>query len=71
MIRPPNPRTEPCVLEGPRFEVRVCKRCGYRRNRSAVMMRYARCDKGFSPPEYPLVAAYDRCPLVTVRQAVT
>lgn len=33
----------PCVLDGNRFQVKECKRCGLRRNASAQMPRYAWC----------------------------
>jgi hypothetical protein len=33
-----------CVLDGPKFKSKVCRRCGYRRNRSKAMPRYAMCD---------------------------
>jgi hypothetical protein len=55
MTLSPNPKTEKCCLDGPRFEVRVCKRCGYRRNRAPVMPRYERCGEPVSKP--PTIAA--------------
>ncbi len=33
-----------CVLDGPKFKSKICRRCGYRRNRAKVMPRYAMCD---------------------------
>lgn len=43
------PSRHPCVIADrlnpmKRFTFILCKRCGYRRNRAAIMYRYARCD---------------------------
>lgn len=40
-----------CVLDGPNFNSKICRRCGYRRNRSAVMPRYALCDNPLNAQE--------------------
>lgn len=43
----------PCVLDGNRFQAKVCRRCGYRRNAAAVMPRYAMCDDPHISMENP------------------
>lgn len=40
-----------CVLDGPKFNSKICRRCGYRRNRSLVMPRYALCDNPLNAQE--------------------
>lgn len=39
-----------CVLDGPKFNSKICRRCGYRRNRSKVMPRYAMCESDVDIP---------------------
>lgn len=40
-----------CVLDGPKFTRKICRRCGYRRNAAKVMPRYAMCDEDSAEAE--------------------